>query len=123
MRLSYISSSPPTKKRRSRDRRFSLLPELLAQSRRYAVDVGFFPRAVGADRAAPAVVPAVVGALAVEGVGLVVEHVHAQLLVPVAVAARWRGEAGGGAGDRFGGFGRDARFARRRGGRRGRAGL
>ncbi|MNO00408.1 hypothetical protein D3C81_2202890 [compost metagenome] len=58
------------------------------------MDVGVFPRAIGADGAAPAVVPAVVGALAVEGVGLVVEDVDAEFLVPVAVAARWWGEAG-----------------------------
>lgn len=85
------------------------------------MDVGVFPRAVGADGAAPAIVPAEVGALSVESVGLVVEHIDAEFLIPVAVAAgRW-GETGRGARDRFGGLGGDA-LARCRRGRRGRRG-
>ena len=86
------------------------------------MDVGVFPWAVGADRAAPAVVPAVVGALAIERIGLIVEDVDAEFLIPVAVAARWWGEAGRGARDGFCRFARDA-FAWDRRSRRGRAWL
>ena len=77
------------------------LLELPAQPRRYAADVRFFPRPIGADCAAPAVVPAVVGALAVEDVGLVIQHIHAQVRIPVArPAGGWR-EGRRGARQRF----------------------
>lgn len=76
------------------------------------MDVCLFPWPVRADRPAPAVIPAVVRALAVEGVGLIIENVHAELGVPMAVATRWRREARGGAWQRFGGLGRYVRLAR-----------
>ena len=57
------------------------------------MDIGVFPRSVGADGATPAVVPAIVGALAIEGVGLVVEDIDAHPPVPVTVTTRWRGKS------------------------------
>ena len=101
---------------------------LLTQSRRHAVHVRLLPWPVGADGAAPAVAPAVVGALAVEGVGLFVQHIHLHLAVPVAGGARWWGEGRGlgwqrlwRRGYRAGRFGAGlGRWARRRDGRAGR---
>ena len=87
--------TPRPQKRRPEGRLFALLPELPPQPTRHAVDIGVFPRPVRTDRPAPAVVPAVVGALAVEGVGLVIQHVDAQAsdpngCCPPAAARSWQ---------------------------------
>ena len=66
------------------------LLELPAQARRYTTDVSFFPRPVRADGAAPAVAPAVIGALAVERVGLLFKHINAQARIPMTRPAGWR---------------------------------
>ena len=80
------------------------------------MDIGVFPRPLGADAAAPAVILAVIGALAVEDVALVVEDVDPQFRIPMTVATWWRSETGGGA---WQGFGRLVRRHRLAGSRRG----
>lgn len=95
------------------------IPELPTQPRWYAAGIGFLPWAGWRGGPRPAVVPAIVGALAVKGVGHVIQHMHAELGVPVAVATGRRGEVGGGfrAGRnrcRRRGLGRGARRSRLR---------
>ena len=92
------------KKRRPKGRRFLLL-ELPAQARRYAAYVGLFPRAIRADRAAPTVAPAIIGALTVEDIGLVIQHINPQTRIPMAWATGWRRKGGRGAGQWLGRLG------------------
>jgi hypothetical protein len=68
------------------------VPELPAQPRRHATGIGLLPRTAWRSRPRPAVVPAVIGTLAVERIRHIVQHMHAQTRVPMAIATRWRSE-------------------------------
>src|SRR5690242_1075728 len=73
---------------------YTLLPELPPQPTRHTVNVRLFPRPLRTDRPAPAVIPAIIGTLAIEGIGLIIQHIDPKLRIPMTVAPRRRREAG-----------------------------
>ncbi|VVP77374.1 hypothetical protein PS922_01485 [Pseudomonas fluorescens] len=93
---------------------FALLPEFPSQATRYTLDVSIFPRPLRTNRPTPTIIPAVIGTLAIKGIGLVIKRIHPKLRIPMAIAPRWWREAGRSAWQRLGGFGRDGRLARYR---------
>ena len=101
-------------KRRPESRLSASLPELPPKPTRNTVNVSFLPRPFRTDRPAPAVIPAVIGTLAIKGIGLVIQHIHPKLRIPMAIPPRWWREARRSAWQRLGGFGRDGRLARYR---------
>ena len=78
----FKSKSPKAKQSAPRQTLLTLpepksVPELPAQPRRHAAGIGLLPRTAWRGRPSPAVIPAVIGTLAVESAWHIIQHMHA----------------------------------------------
>ena len=95
--LQAILTFVQAQKRRPRRSPFASLPELPSQTTRHPVDIRLFPRTFRTDRPAPAIIPTVIRALAIERVRLVIQHIHTHLRIPMTIAPRRRRKTRGSA--------------------------